>query len=64
MNSPVYEVRRTGKTWGVYVDGKLREGGFFSKQAAVDCRDHYFEDEQFPGVFRRNEREDFGADNK
>lgn len=30
-------VKRTGKTYGVFVDGVLWEGGFFTKEAAVRC---------------------------
>lgn len=25
------------KTYGVYVNGELVEGGFFSRQAAIEC---------------------------
>jgi hypothetical protein len=28
------EVRRAGRTWGVYVNGTLVEGGFFARGAA------------------------------
>ena len=27
-------VERNGRTWGVYVNGRLIEGGFFTRQAA------------------------------
>ena len=27
--------------WGVYIDGVLREGGFFSYDAAIDCADNW-----------------------
>ena len=27
--------------WGVYIDGVLREGGFFSHGAAIDCADNW-----------------------
>lgn len=27
-------VKREGRTWNVYVDGKLEEGGFFTRDAA------------------------------
>lgn len=27
-------VKRDGQTWGIYINGKLVEGGFFSKHAA------------------------------
>jgi hypothetical protein len=30
-------VKRSGRTWGVYVNGQLVEGGFFSKGAAERC---------------------------
>lgn len=63
MNSPIYEVKRTGRTWSVYVGGKLVEGGFFAKQAAIECRDRLFEETEFPSRYRRD-REDFGADSK
>jgi hypothetical protein len=33
------QVRRTGGTWGVYVEGKLHEGGFFSRLMAQGCAD-------------------------
>jgi hypothetical protein len=29
------------KNWGVYVDGKLVEGGFFTKGAALDCAEEW-----------------------
>ena len=28
------EVKRTGKTWGVYLNSELFEGGFFTREAA------------------------------
>lgn len=27
-------VKREGRTWNIYVDGKLVEGGFFTRDAA------------------------------
>lgn len=30
-------VKRTGRTWGVFVGGRLVEGGFFTRDAAVRC---------------------------
>jgi hypothetical protein len=36
-----YTVRRTGRTWSVFNDEDLVEGGFFSRAAAEDCaNDH------------------------
>jgi hypothetical protein len=32
------QVRQTGATWGVFVDGELHEGGFFSRLAAQRCK--------------------------
>jgi len=40
MNKKVKVKRQTelnSKNWGVYVDGKLIEGGFFSKDKAIEC---------------------------
>lgn len=31
------QVRRTGRTWGVFMNGILHEGGFFGRQAAETC---------------------------
>lgn len=31
------QVRQTGKTWSVFVDGVLHEGGFFGRRAAENC---------------------------
>jgi hypothetical protein len=28
-------IRKTGKTWSIFKDGKLVEGGFFSRAAAI-----------------------------
>jgi hypothetical protein len=30
-------VRRTGRTWGVFVNGVLHEGGFFYRESAERC---------------------------
>ena len=29
------------KNWGVYVDGKLVEGGFFTKADAIQCANNW-----------------------
>ena len=34
-------VKRQGRQWGVYVNGALIEGGFFSRAAAQRCADEY-----------------------
>lgn len=31
------EVRKAGRTWGVFINDELYEGGFFSRQAAETC---------------------------
>jgi len=30
-------VKKSGRTWGVYVDGELIEGGFFNRDCAMDA---------------------------
>lgn len=38
MNKRVKVKKQTefkSKNWGIYIDGKLVEGGFFSKEAAI-----------------------------
>ena len=37
----MYMVKRQGKQWAVYFNGKLIEGGFFDRDAAKDCADSY-----------------------
>lgn len=32
-----FEVKRVGRTWSVFADGDLVEGGFFSRDTAWDC---------------------------
>jgi hypothetical protein len=32
---PTIQIRQTGHTYGIFLDGKLVEGGFFSKESAV-----------------------------
>jgi len=39
------QVKRTGRTWGVFVGGRLVEGGFFSRSAAVECAASVAEDD-------------------
>jgi hypothetical protein len=31
----------SSKNWGIYIDGKLVEGGFFSKEAALDTASYW-----------------------
>jgi len=47
MQNPIYpngkhEVREQypGRSFGVYLNGKLVEGGFFSRGAALDCAEN------------------------
>ena len=35
-----YVVKRQGRQWGVYLGGKLIEGGFFSRDAAENCAEN------------------------
>lgn len=35
------EIRKTGKTWGIFVNGVLVEGGFFKKTAAIHAAGEY-----------------------
>lgn len=44
MNADTIEVRKTDRTWSVYVNGTLVEGGFFSLIAADACADTYRRD--------------------
>jgi len=32
-------IKQTGKTWSVFLNGQLHEGGFFSRLAAQRCKD-------------------------
>ena len=34
-------VGRDGKRWAIYVNGKLVEGGFFSREVAVETSKQY-----------------------
>lgn len=34
-------VKRDGKRWAIFVDGKLVEGGFFDREAAVRASAEY-----------------------
>ena len=34
-------VKQQGTKWAVYVSGKLIEGGFFTREAAVRCAAEY-----------------------
>lgn len=31
----VVTVKRTGRTWSIFVNGVLHEGGFFDREAAI-----------------------------
>lgn len=37
----MYIVKKQGKQYGVYFNGKLIEGGFFTRDAAQECADSY-----------------------
>jgi hypothetical protein len=43
-----YEIKRSsnGRCWDVYRDGALLEGGFFTYEAAYECRDEYLLQDQ------------------
>ena len=36
-------VRKNGKTWSVFVNGKFVEGGFFNRDAALNSADQWAE---------------------
>jgi len=42
-----YTVKRQGKTWGIYCNGSLIEGGFFSRDFAQDECESYNIGESF-----------------
>jgi hypothetical protein len=51
------EVKRTGRTWGIFERGELIEGGFFSRDAANEVAETYTPE---PGnSVRTNEYERF-----
>jgi hypothetical protein len=65
----VVVVKRTGRTWGVFVDDRLVEGGFFTRAAASECAENWRTGKDtgtYSGGYRtfRNGtcREDFGSD--
>jgi hypothetical protein len=37
----LYTVKRTGRTWSVFCNGILIEGGFFAADAARECARRY-----------------------
>jgi hypothetical protein len=37
-------VKKTGRTWSVFVDGRLEEGGFFAREAAEKAAREWRED--------------------
>ncbi len=41
-----WTVRKTGRTWGVYRFEELIEGGFFSKEKAIDAKIQYMAEER------------------
>lgn len=41
MAIEVKRVQDGRKSWAIYVNGELVEGGFFSKSAALDCSKTY-----------------------
>ena len=38
---PKVVVKRDGKRWAIYVDGRLIEGGFFDREAAIRTASEY-----------------------
>jgi len=40
-NTMTIEIRRTGRTWGIFANGELIEGGFFKREAAVRASAEY-----------------------
>jgi hypothetical protein len=37
----MFEIRKTGRTWSIFRNGDLIEGGFFRREAAVEAAKQY-----------------------
>jgi hypothetical protein len=59
-----FSVIRTGRTWSIVNrDDTIVEGGFFSRDVAVETANEYNEDVNTSGTYiSRNDREDFHSD--
>jgi hypothetical protein len=46
-------VKRTGRTWGVFQNGQLVEGGFFGQEAARACASRIIEPARTDAEYER-----------
>ena len=55
MRAKGIAIRRTGRTWGVFENGQIIEGGFFNRAAAEDLRDELLREDEMDEAAERGE---------